>query len=158
MELMMEIWRCTVHFLHEVVKRLIAENIERLDGHLRKFYNRMNVQLILTSKNRLGQDSLNWLWVDTVQRTTLQACHPPWRSWATWTDDEGPTPFQILRQINQNAAGLMRRQPSWSAFARTRTHARVSGDSRRSRRSANLRITYIYVLTVTVAKAELGQL
>lgn len=72
-ELMMDLRQCTVHFIQEAVDQLAMEDIERLDGHLRKFYNWMNMQLTLASENKLGPASVGWLRDDAEQRASLQS-------------------------------------------------------------------------------------
>ncbi|KAK7709765.1 Type I Iterative PKS [Diaporthe eres] len=72
-DLMMDLRRCTVHYIQEATQQLTAEEISRLDGHILKYYEWMKEQLSLACTKKLGPDSDNWLRDDTEQRVTLRA-------------------------------------------------------------------------------------
>ncbi|KAH8745877.1 polyketide synthase [Hyaloscypha sp. PMI_1271] len=72
MDLMMDLRRCTIHFMKKAVEQLTVYDLEQLDGHWMKFYNWMKVQLALASQNRLGPDSSNWLLDDAEQKASIK--------------------------------------------------------------------------------------
>jgi NADPH:quinone reductase-like Zn-dependent oxidoreductase/acyl transferase domain-containing protein/NAD(P)-dependent dehydrogenase (short-subunit alcohol dehydrogenase family) len=71
-DLMMDLRRCTIHFMKEAMEQLTVYDIEQLDGHWKKFYNWMKVHLALASQNRLGPDSSNWLLDDAEQKASIR--------------------------------------------------------------------------------------
>lgn len=72
-DIMIDLRRCTVHYMQEAMQELTTEEISRLDGHILKYYEWMKEQLRLASTKKLGPDSDDWLRDDTDQRATLRA-------------------------------------------------------------------------------------
>lgn len=70
---MMDLRRCTIQFIQNTVARLTPEDTERLDGHLKKFYNWMNTQISFARQNRLGPESASWLLDTSEQRAEIQS-------------------------------------------------------------------------------------
>ncbi|GAB1197710.1 hypothetical protein APSETT444_007013 [Aspergillus pseudonomiae] len=71
-EVMLDLRRCTVHFIQEAKEKLTAEDVERLSDHLVKFYRWMQAQLICASNDELGQDSADWLRDSEQERQSLR--------------------------------------------------------------------------------------
>jgi NADPH:quinone reductase-like Zn-dependent oxidoreductase/ubiquinone/menaquinone biosynthesis C-methylase UbiE/acyl carrier protein len=73
MDLMMDLRRCTVHFIMEAVQQMTNDDVERLDGHWKKLYSWMETQLVLASGDHLGPKSSSWLHDDTAQKSIVKA-------------------------------------------------------------------------------------
>lgn len=72
-DIMMDLRRCTVHYIQEAMQELTTEEISRLDGHILKYYEWMKEQMSLACDKKLGPDSDDWLRDDTDQRAALRA-------------------------------------------------------------------------------------
>lgn len=70
---MLELRRCTVHFIQEAIENLTTEDVERLSGHLVKFYCWMQAQLACATNGELGQDSADWLRDSEQERHSLRS-------------------------------------------------------------------------------------
>lgn len=58
--LILELRRCSVHFIQEAMESLSVGDVERLSGHLAKFYAWMQRQLACAENGELGPESSSW--------------------------------------------------------------------------------------------------
>lgn len=73
-EHIVDLRRCTIHYIQEAIGHLTAQDYERLEGHHRPFCKWMLAQLELAStKSEPGSDSDNWLHDSAEQRSLLRA-------------------------------------------------------------------------------------
>ncbi|KAK6225590.1 polyketide synthase [Colletotrichum tabaci] len=72
-DLMMDLRRCTIHFITEAMEHLMTDDIERLDGHWKKFHHWMTAQLALARDDRLGPGSSSWLLDDAEHKASVRA-------------------------------------------------------------------------------------
>lgn len=70
---MIDLRRCTIHFIQDAAEQLTSGDVEGLDGHLKNFYDWMNIQLSLARQNKLGPGSALWLLDTAEQKVALQA-------------------------------------------------------------------------------------
>lgn len=59
--LMMDLRRCTIHFIQQAMEQLSAQDAAQLTGHWKKFHVWMQEQLALARADQLGPDSSRWL-------------------------------------------------------------------------------------------------
>lgn len=72
-EHIVDLRRCTIHYIQEATGHLTAQDYERLEGHHRRFCTWMLAQLELASiTGQLGPDSGNWLHDSAEQRSLLR--------------------------------------------------------------------------------------
>ncbi|OJK00237.1 hypothetical protein ASPACDRAFT_28570 [Aspergillus aculeatus ATCC 16872] len=72
-ELMLELRRCTVHFIQETINDLHVEDAALLKGHLARLYAWMQSQLLYATNGELGQGSAKWLRDDEAARLSLRS-------------------------------------------------------------------------------------
>lgn len=70
-DLMLDLRRCTIHFIKEAMEQLTADDIKQLDGHRKKFHHWMTAQLALAREDQLGPRSSSWLHDDAEQKTSV---------------------------------------------------------------------------------------
>ncbi|RAH80851.1 polyketide synthase [Aspergillus japonicus CBS 114.51] len=72
-EIMLELRRCTVHFIQEAICDLLMEDAALLSGNLSRFYAWMQAQLVCATNGELGQDSTEWLRDNKAARLSLRS-------------------------------------------------------------------------------------